>query len=141
MSLYNYERVNYCLTGAHTCSVTLRALLRLVALLVLRVYLNTARLLGILIVDTYCAVLTNLLYCLKDAVLDGATWECVPFCSTDACSVRWTMQDFIPGLRTFWILILCSTKSLKVQHVCVCVWPYTYNGPEVTLFWRGRFCA
>ena len=46
---------------------------------------NTARLLGIQIVDACCAVPTNLLYCLRGSVVDWPVWEYVPRGPTDAC--------------------------------------------------------
>ena len=104
MSLDNYDKVNYCLTGARNFCVALRALLRLEILFVCRAGSNTARLLGIRIVDAYCAVPTDLLYCLWGSVVDWPTWEYVLRGPTDACSDRWAMKDFIHGLRTLGIL-------------------------------------
>ena len=65
---------------------------------------NTARFLGIRIVDACYAVPTDLLHCLWGSVVDWPAWEYVPRGQTDACSDRWAMRDFIPGMRTLGIL-------------------------------------
>ena len=86
----------YCLTGARNCSVTLCVLLRLEISFMCRAGSNTARFLGIRIVDAYCAVPTDLLYCLRGSLIDWPAWEYVLRGPTDACSDRWAMRDFTP---------------------------------------------
>ena len=84
--------------------MTLHALLRLEIQFVCRAGSNTARLLEIRVVDAYCAVPTDLLHCLRGSVVDWPAWEYVPRDPTDACSDRWAVRDFIPGLGTLGIL-------------------------------------
>ena len=68
--------------------MTLRALLCLGIPFVYRAASNTARFLGILIVDACCAVPMDLLYCLRGSEVDRPAWEYVPRGPTDACSDR-----------------------------------------------------
>ena len=86
------------------CMVKNAVLLRLEILFVCWAGSNTARFLGIRIVDANCAVPTDILYCLQGSVVDYPAWEYIPHGPTDACSGRWAMRDFIPGLRTLEIL-------------------------------------
>ena len=106
-------RVNYCLTGARNCTVTLRALLCRTTSFTHQAYLNTTWFLGYWTVPAYCDVPTDLLHCLLGPVDDRGGLAGMRILRPNGC-VFWSLG--YAGLHT-WLTLktLFSTNRHGVN--------------------------
>ena len=107
-------RVNYCLTGARNCTVTLRALLCRTTSFTHQAYLNTTWFLGYWTVPAYCDVPTDLLHCLLGPVDDRGGLVGMRILRPNGC-VFWSLG--YAGLHT-WLTLKKPLlhKSPWCQH-------------------------